>query len=61
MSFSGSPTMFLIILNLSGNSPMIGFTFSATGLYFFFVGFLAALVITGIVGSGFVVFVIDDW
>lgn len=28
--------MFLIMRNLSGNSPMTGLTFSATGLYFFF-------------------------
>ena len=40
---SGSPVMFLIIRNLSGSSPMIGLTLSATGLYFFLVFFLAAI------------------
>ena len=29
--------IFLMILNLSGNSPMTGLTFRATGLYFLLV------------------------
>ena len=33
----GSPIMLRMIRNLSGSSPMIGRTFLATGLYFFFV------------------------
>ena len=33
--FNGSPIISLVILNLSGNVPSTGFTFNATGLYFF--------------------------
>ena len=34
-SLSGSPMMFLMILNLSGSSLITGLIFRATGLYFF--------------------------
>ena len=32
---NGSPMILRTILNFPGNSPMIGFVFNATGLYFF--------------------------
>ena len=34
-SFRGSPFISRMILNLSGRVPSTGFTFKATGLYFF--------------------------
>lgn len=34
-SLRGSPMMFLMILNLSGSSPITGLTLRCTGLYFF--------------------------
>ena len=41
---SGSPIMFRTIRNLSGNSPITGRTFNATGLYLFFADRLIALI-----------------
>jgi hypothetical protein len=38
----GSPTIFRIIQNFSGSSPITGRTLSATGLYFFLVAALAS-------------------
>ena len=38
----------LMMRNLSGNSPIIGLTLSATGLYFFVLGFLPGLFATAV-------------
>ena len=43
--------MFLMIWNLSGNLPRIGLTLSATGLYFFSVGFFAVFMTAAYMGA----------